>query len=141
MTKPKTGVPMLGTSLQDQSTRVSCLWYGREGAHKTTNLLRASQLGRVLVINAEAGIKRQALIRQGVLVENVELWPPSPDMLTFTAFEELHGQILQALEQDPAAYVAVGFDSQTEIANRLLDREMDRVVARNAATPTRTRAT
>ena len=56
------------------------LWYGREGSGKTTNTATAANLAKaagskVLVINAEAGLKIKALATMGVDTSAVRLWP------------------------------------------------------------------
>ena len=48
-------------SLDDHPEPVNALYYGREGTGKTTAAAHLANRGRVLYINAEAGLKRQPL--------------------------------------------------------------------------------
>lgn len=112
------------------------LLYGKEGSGKSTSALRLSKLGRILVINTEAGLKRTPLAAQGVVLGNVETWPKGGDIdhITFqTIEEEVFIPLKLALEEDPNAYIGVVVDSFTELSRRLVDkaaaagREADRL--------------
>jgi hypothetical protein len=119
-------------SLEEQEDKVSALLYGREGSHKTTNTLEASKRGRVFVINAEAGVKRNALIQHGIKPGNVELWPDNPSQLTIERLEDKALELRDDLEKDGESWYAAVFDSFTEIANRLLEKEVQRAVEKAA---------
>lgn len=121
----------IGSSLADQATYVSVLYWGREGCGKTTaalrmvNLIKNKKKGRVVLINAEAGAKKKALQQHGIDPSLVEIWPTDeqgPGHITAETLElEVVGPMREALAADPDSYAGVVWDSATEIARRLLE--------------------
>jgi hypothetical protein len=118
----------IGQSLSSQKTAVSLLEWGREGTGKTTSALRMTQLnpkGRVVLINAEAGAKKQALIQHGIDPDRVEIWPPDEKGPGYITYETLEAEVVNpmraALEKDPDAYIGVVIDSFSEVARRILE--------------------
>ncbi len=59
-------------TLADEKERVQILYYGDPGTTKTTCALAMAKLGRVIAIDAEAGMKPAALKQQGIPIENIE---------------------------------------------------------------------
>jgi hypothetical protein len=126
---PKPGPrPTLGATLADQVTYVTVLVYGPEGTGKTTDALRMTQLcvdehkdKRVLLIDAEAGAKIQALRQRGVDVSKIEVWPPpsegGPGAITFESMYDLADELKARHEE----YIGWVWDSGGEITKRLLD--------------------
>lgn len=126
---PKPGPrPTLGATLADQVTYVTVLVYGPEGTGKTTDALRMTQLcvgpdagKRVLLIDAEAGAKIQALRQRGVDVSKIEVWPPpaegGPGAITFESMYDLADN----LKERSGEYIGWVWDSGGEITKRLLD--------------------
>lgn len=126
----------IGEPLSTAKEPLSMLMYGREGSAKTTGALRLSKLGKIVMINTEAGAKRVPLTAQGVILENIETWPKNGDVdhISFeTIEEEVFIPLKIALEEDPNAYIGVVVDSFTELSRRLVDkaaaagREADRL--------------
>lgn len=116
----------LGSSLEDQVTYVTELVWGPEGTGKTTDGLRMTELAsgkkqRVLLIDAEAGAKKQALKQRGVDVSRVDVWPTEedggPGALTFEGMFDLADDLREQAE----FYIGWMWDSGTEITKRLLD--------------------
>jgi hypothetical protein len=124
-------------SLVEEEDFLNVLWYGPEGTGKTTAAALAAHGGKVLVINAEGGLKKRALAARGVPVDNLVIWPKPghEEHLTRDNLEELALQVRQELRDDPTAWFAVLWDSGSAIAERLLRDIVIAEVAKNAAKP------
>jgi hypothetical protein len=107
--------------LADQRDFVNGLLYGDGGTGKTTALAHAANLGKVLYIDAEAGLKRRPLTELGVDVSNVKRLRTEETGLTFTLLEDTFWQIKAELDDDPEAWVGVFMDSGTEVYHALID--------------------
>lgn len=110
-------------TLAEQDEYLNGLWWGEEGTRKTTDVLTMANGGRIIVVNAEAGLKKRALARMGVNVNNVLVFPNLQlgQKLTFQTLEALYWKIKGDLEDNPHAYYGVVWDSLTEIHKKLLD--------------------
>lgn len=97
------------------------LYYGDGGTGKTSHMAAMAKLGPVLFVNAEGGMKRRPLERLGIPVENIQVWPPPGQPITYDGLSELHAQLLRDLEEDPTSWAGVGWDSLTEIHKMLLE--------------------
>lgn len=107
------------------------LLYGREGSGKTSNAARLANLfsdlppgkGKVLVINAEGGLKKKPLQNRGVDTSRIVLWPDPKkhERVTHSSLDAIHRRIKNDLEADPESWGGVVFDSATEIHMALLD--------------------
>lgn len=135
--EPETGEPVkvleydeFGfVALDDTEDTLNILYYGREGSGKSTNAAMAANhpgISRVLVINAESGLKKAALQRRGVDTSKVVLWPPPGRLLTFRSLEALHAKILSDLHTDPTSWGAVVLDSITEIHQALREQATEK---------------
>lgn len=124
-------------ALADEEDFLNVLWYGPEGVGKTTAALRAADHGRILVVNAEGGLKRRALAAQGIDVEKVVTWPPPghEDLLTRAGLEGIGYKVRQDLRDDPTSWYAVVWDSGSAVADRVLRQVVRAEVAKNAALP------
>lgn len=124
-------------TLADEEDFLNGLWYGPEGVGKTTGALRAADFGRVMVVNAEGGLKKRALARMGINVENIVTWPPpgQEDLLTRAGLEGLGYRLRQDLRDDPKSWYAVVWDSGSAIAEKVLRQVVRAEVAKNAALP------
>lgn len=118
----------IGQALSAQRTAVSVLMWGREGTGKTTAALRLTKLnpkGKVVLINAEAGAKKEALVQHGIDAARIEVWPSEaqgPGHITYETIEaEVIGPMREALAKDPDAYIGVVIDSFSEVARRILE--------------------
>lgn len=113
----------LFASLSDTRDYVKAIFWGREGSSKTTSASHAANLGRVLVINAEGGLKTTALKNQGVNTDNIAVWPNPQDpdaKITHSNLEQIYYQIKADLIKDPESWFAVVIDSVTEVADALV---------------------
>lgn len=111
-----TSAPRLGfVHLDDQPERVNLLYYGKEGSGKTSCAAAMANLGPVLVVNAEGGLKAQPLRGLGVNTENVRVFPPAGEPLTFESLQAVYQQLDADLKADPNSWAGVILDSITEI--------------------------
>jgi hypothetical protein len=108
-------------SVADQREFVNALFYGDGGTGKTTNLATLANLGRVLYVDAESGIKRKPLENLGVDVTNIELLTYEEGHLNFKELEDAFWSVKSDLDTDPDAWVGMVWDSGTEIYHALLD--------------------
>lgn len=110
-------------TLDDQREVTNILYYGEAGTGKTTNLATMANLGRVLFINAEAGLKRRPLVDLGVEVGNIDIFPNpgAGERVSFDALENLFWSMKAQLDDDPNAYIGTMWDSVSEIYRLLLD--------------------
>ncbi len=111
----------MGQMLAEQSEPVRVLQYGEGGAGKTSALLGMARMGKVLVFNAEKGVKARALKKLGIPISNIEVFPEEGGKLTFDNMQAEIERVADALEKDPTAYIGVLWDSATEILQALLD--------------------
>lgn len=111
-------------SLDEQDDWTVLTMYGPAGTRKTTSLCRMTMVrdtGRLLIIAAESGLKKQALQRHGVDTSRVVFWPPRGTRITYDGLEALFYQILADLERDPTSWLGIGWDSLTEVIQMLVD--------------------
>lgn len=108
------------------------LYFGNEGTGKTTDLASMAYGGRVLYINAEAGIKRRPMVAAGIPVDNIELWPDpeSGEEITYDGMENVFIAVREEILDDPGSWYAVAMDSGTEIVRVLLEDIVDKRVAK-----------
>lgn len=115
--------------LDDTEDKLNVLFYGREGSGKTTHLAAMANLptpGRVLIVNAEGGLKRRALQLRGINTSRIAVWPRAGEPVTFDSLAALHRKIKADLDADPDSWAGVGFDSITEIATALREQVTER---------------
>jgi hypothetical protein len=115
-------------ALSDEDEPTNVLYYGDGGSGKTTDLATAAKHGKVWIANAEGGVKARALRQHDIPLENIEIFPDpnSDEELSFEGLEAEWKRIREALAEDPTAYVATGWDSVTEIQQKMKDFEMQR---------------
>lgn len=109
----------IGSKLSDVATYLNVLDYGPPGTGKTTGALSLANLEegkRVLLIDAEGGAKAPALRRQGINIDQVDIWPDTPSELTYDGIEEIQMDLRSSDE-----YIGVVIDSMTELNRRLLE--------------------
>jgi len=116
--------------LKDVREPVNALFYGEGGTGKTTDLAFMANLGKVLVINAESGVKAGPLEALGVEIENIEVFPGEGEELDYDSLEGEWLRIREELNEDPDAYAGVFFDSITEVQAALKDRTVIAAVDR-----------
>lgn len=124
--KPRPALDDQLVDLTDVTDTLSILYVGPQGSGKTTDLATMANLGPVIFINSESGLKRKALQRMGVKVENIRMFPRPGQELTFDSLEDLFWSLASRLQDDPGFVVGTCWDSVTDIHKKLLDH----VVAR-----------
>jgi hypothetical protein len=117
--------------VDDVIDHTNTLLYGREGSGKTSNAARLANRfshlppnkGKVLVINAEGGLKKRPLANRGVDTSRIVLWPDPKkhQRVTHQSLDQIHRRVKADLEADPESWGGVVFDSATEIHMALLD--------------------
>lgn len=120
-------------ALVDVDEPVNVLWYGEGGSGKTTALATLANLGRLVIVNAESGVKRRALEKLGVAVENIEVFPGEGEELSYDGLEHLILTMREELHKDPDSYAGLAFDSLTEIQQGVKDMTVQAAVERYAA--------
>lgn len=113
--------PSLFLPLTETREFLRLLYWGREGSGKTTDALTLANIGKVVVVNAEGGLKKNTLAKRGVNVENVVVYPHPGQPITHHGLDEVYRQIKADLEQDPNSWAGVIFDSATDIVQALVD--------------------
>lgn len=121
-------------SLDETEEYVNAMFYGDPGSGKTTAAAHMAKLGRVVVIDAEAGLKKRPLQRLGV---------PTGNILPYTVekyedLDNLYWNVKAKLDEDPTYFAGVIFDSMTEIQKKLIESLVD---ARHAKAERLARAT
>jgi hypothetical protein len=116
--------------LTDLKEPVNALYYGDGGTGKTTALAGMANLGKVLIVNAESGVKRRALEAMDVDVDAIEIFPGPDEEITYDGLEAEWRRMRDALDEDPDSYVGVVWDSVTEIYKALLDNVVEAAVER-----------
>jgi hypothetical protein len=107
------------------------LYWGKEGSTKTTNIAKLANIApdgsKVLVLNAEGGLKKIALRRQGVDTSKLVFWP-NPKLnqkLTHRSLERVYERVKADLMDNPKSWFAVSWDSITEIYQEILDQSTE----------------
>ena len=123
--------------IDDIVDHTNTLLYGREGSGKTTiasriaNAVPSGSKGKVLVINAEGGLKLGPLKKRGVDTSRIVVWPDPKrhERATHKGLDRIHRKIKADLMADPNSWFAVVFDSATEIHQAILDSVQQKRVA------------
>lgn len=111
----------LFVSLEETPEFLRVLYYGKEGSGKTAAALTAGNLGRVLLVNAEGGVKRRALNRLGIDLSQVQVWPQPGEAITYEGLQNVYLELKADLDENPKSWAAVVFDSWTEITQAFLE--------------------
>ena len=106
------------------------LYVGEGGTGKTTAALTLANVGKVLAINAESGIKARPLSRRGINISNIEVFPGEGETLTYDTLREQFIRLREELDVDPNAYAGVVWDSITEIHMQLVGLAKDKRIER-----------
>lgn len=110
------GSPML-KSLDETEEYVNVLYFGDPGSGKTTDTMDMARLGRVIVVDAEAGIKKRPLQRLGIPTSNI--FPYT--VRSYKDMDALYWKVKAQLDENPGSIAGVAFDSVTEIQKVLIE--------------------
>lgn len=110
------------------------LLWGREGAGKSTAIARLANIApagsKILLINAEGGLKPSALRKRGVDTSKIMMWPDASkgQKITRLGLENLYRRLQADLIRDPSSWFAVAWDSVSEIHDNVLVSVSDKRV-------------
>lgn len=126
--------PLTWATLEDTDDKLNVTLFGREGSGKTTDVAAMANLGPILFINAEGGLKRAPLRRLGIKTESIRVWPDREkgQTLNFEDMERWAFQIAADLEDDPQSWAGVVIDSGTEVTAALLEQVTEKEMRRAA---------
>lgn len=146
---------LVGLDEAQEEDNTFTIWYGPPGSTKTTSIARlllARPVGKLIICNAEAGLKVRALRRHGIPTERIVIWPKPGVRPTFDGLERLVLKIdaeLAAARRagEPKPYCGFAGDSITELVKLMLDnitesgienqRDLDRRAKIAGVTPPR----
>lgn len=117
-----TAINSLFVPLESTAEYLRVLYWGKEGSGKTAAALSAANLGRVLLVNAEGGVKRRALNKLGIDLSQVQVWPQPGQPVTYEGLLSVYHELKADLDDNPKAWTAVVFDSWTEITQAFLEQ-------------------
>lgn len=128
------------TSAEEKAEFLKIQWYGREGSTKTTSMSTMANCAghsKILMLNAEAGFKKKPLIKRGIEVGQIKVYPPDDAKHAGHKFfraeiDELFRRVKSDLEKDPDAWYGTNWDSLSMIVSNLLDEARANRVARLA---------
>lgn len=115
----------LFSDLDDERETYNMSFWGREGSGKTTALAYMANVApaesKILIVNAEGGLKKNALRRLGIDTSKIKVWPnrAKGEEVTRAGLDELYRKIQGDLMRDPNSWFAVGWDSVTEIHTKV----------------------
>lgn len=119
-------------SMDDDTQKdwANVLLWGKEGSYKTTAVARLANLpgpGKALVINAEGGLKKLALQRQGVDTSKLVFWPDprKKEVLSRASLDKVFRRVKADLMRDPDSWKGIAWDSVTEIYQTVLNHATD----------------
>lgn len=115
----------LFVAYDETEEHLNILYWGREGSGKTIDLAMATQLGKVLFVNAEGGLKKRALLSHGVNTENLVIFPRPGQELSYHTLEQAIFRIKADLMDDPKSWFLFAIDSLTELAQAFTDAASD----------------
>lgn len=121
----------LFVSYEETEEYLNVLYWGREGSGKTIDLVDATKHGRVLLVNAEGGLKKRALLANGVNTANLVVYPRPGQEITWESFQALIFRIKSDLMDDPKSWFLIGVDSLTELNQAFIDTAGDERFARD----------
>lgn len=99
---------------------VRTLWYGDSGVGKTTAMLTLANLGKVAVWDAERRLKRTALKRAGINVDNIERHAD----VSYHGMANILDRLDERAGNDPE-FVGICFDGGTEMLRIMVQHLVD----------------
>lgn len=137
---------IVGVTEEDDYLRA--LWWGPQGTGKTTavaKILESEPEGKLLICNAEAGVKARALRRHGIPMDRIAVWPKPGVRPTFDGLERLVLRVDAEMAEarrtgNPKPYCAFAMDSVTELVKLMLDNIAEELVTRQREQDQKARA-
>lgn len=127
----------LFASIDDTNDTYNFCFWGPEGGGKTTALASAVQAApagsKVLLVNAEGGIKKKALQRRGIDTSKIVIYPnpESGEQITRAGLDRVYRRIASDLTRDPNSWFAVGWDSVTEVHEKIVNQVSEHRLSRS----------
>jgi hypothetical protein len=115
------GLGDLFAPLEDTVDTYNMCFWGREGSGKTTALATAANIApegsKILVVNAEGGLKLAAMKRRGIDTSKIVIYPNPErnERITRAGLERVYRRVSAELSKDPASWYMVAWDSVTEV--------------------------
>lgn len=106
-------------TLSEEREYVNILYYGEPGVGKTTALAFMAQMGQVIFVDSESGLKAGPLKRLGVPTENII----PRRTVSYSDMDALHHELKDRLTADPDSIVGVVLDSLSEIQRKILEQD------------------
>lgn len=115
----------MGTKLDDETVFLNTLFYGQPGSGKTTAMAALANLGPIVYVDYESGLKARALKNRGIDTDNIVVERPQ----SYSQIEELYWTVKGQIEDEsPEAPIGIVFDSYTEMQAMLVgEAVMNRV--------------
>lgn len=95
--------------------------YGDGGAGKSTSMASLANRGVIVVVDPENSVRKKALARHGVNVDNILMWPD----WTYDGMEQLYVTVKAKLEEEPGSIYAVVIDTVTALASFWLEEDVE----------------
>lgn len=110
-------------TVAESTEHAKILYYGPPGTGKTTDLASMANMGTVIHIDAESGLKRSALKRRGIEIASIEPFPDRDrgESISYDDLETLYWDTKARLEEDPESVVGLMWDSVTETQKLLME--------------------
>lgn len=115
------GIDDLFAPLEDTTDTYNMCFWGREGGGKTTGLATAANIApegsKILVVNAEGGLKLAAMKRRGIDTSKIVIYPNPErnERLTRAGLDRVYRRVNADLTRDPKSWYMVAWDSVTEV--------------------------
>ncbi len=114
--------------LDDQNEPLRIVYYGDPGSRKTTYAMAAANLGRIVVLDADHGLKARALRRHGIDTSNIEVHTE----MTYTSIQAKLFQVATRLADGEQIFALV-IDTATVMLPYLLDPIAAKAIQRQRA--------
>lgn len=109
-------------TLEDEKEPIRMVYYGDPGTRKTSYMAAMSQLGKVVHIDAEEGLKPTALRRLGIDVSNII----PVRRVTYMKLEDLMYEWLDIIAKgNDLPFIGINFDSATAMIDRFISGVVD----------------
>lgn len=132
------GLDDLFAPLEDTVDTYNMCFWGREGSGKTTALATAADLApaesKILVVNAEGGLKLAAMKRRGIDTSKIVIYPNPErnERITRAGLERVYRRVSADLSRDPKSWYMVAWDSVTEVHEAIVGQVSENRLAKAA---------
>lgn len=133
------GLDDLFSDIDDTIDTYNLCFYGAEGSGKTTALASAVEAApegsKILLVNAEGGIKKKALQRRGIDTSRIVIYPnpQTGEQITRAGLDKVYRRLASDLARDPNSWFAVGWDSVTEVHEKIVNQVSENRLSRAKA--------